>query len=365
MVQEYLNDNEKELLTVLGRNPEMSLKELVDSITYKWKSSVVRKINQFRENKMLSGPVHYVDYGKLCKNPLYRLFCIIELRKNYKTVIEYLKLIEPLIWVYPVLSSHKELLSAGFLSSNKAEVDNLLQVLKENNIIADYIIRSRSHMDMQEPPNFFGDSVPLLDNLLDPCECSVTSFGEYNTKWNECDIATLSYLHGGYQNIKLIEILTNERKLHHREWTYDQIKYSYEKMLKNNLIYKIYYVNPYPVDKCADFFLFLETDDIQLTQTILCNFAKGARLYKEYTFYDNWGLIGCISHPAFLIGLMHKLDQIEEITKKELYQLRSFPPGIAYVGEYSEFTYYDVEEQTLEYPYGLFKEKIKEKLECE
>ncbi|MBU7009129.1 MAG: hypothetical protein HXS46_00445, partial [Theionarchaea archaeon] len=84
-----------------------------------------------------------------------------------------------------------------------------------------------------------------------------------------------------------------------------------------------------------------------------------------YTLCDDWGLMGCICHPAFVVGLMHRLDHIEEITKKELYHLRSFPPGMCYVGEHAEFKYYDVEKQTLEYPCHVFREKIKEKLESE
>ena len=62
---------------------------------------------------------------------------------------------------------------------------------------------------------------------------------------------------------------------------------------------------------------------------------------------------------------MHKLDSIEEIKKKELYHLRSFTPGVRYTGKYSEFDCYDVESQTLEYPYDVFREKIEEKLESQ
>jgi len=366
MAQEYqLNDNEKELLTVIGKNPEMSLKELVNRTQYKRESSIVRKIKQFREQDFLWGPTYVFDYGKLCKNPIHRLFCILELGKSYETVTEYLKLIEPLVWVYPVLSSHKELIGAGFLSSNDAEVKALLQLLKESNIIADFTARARRRWDVMETPNFFGDPVPSLDNLFNPCEFPDISFGQHETEWTECDIRALSHLQGGYESIKIIEILKKERKLHNREWNYSQIKYSYEKMLKNKLIKKIYFIHPYPLDQCADFFLFLKTDNIEVTQRILFNFARGGRIYREYSFYDDWGLMGCVSHPSFVIGLMHKLDQIEEIEKKELYHLRSFPPGIAYVGEHSEFKYYDVKTQTLEYPYRIFQEKIKEKLESE
>ena len=366
MAQEYqLNDNEKELLTVIGKNPELSLKELVNHTKYKRVSSIVRKIKQFRENDMLWGPVYRFNYGKLCKNPLHRLFYIIELGESYEIVIEYLRLIEPLVSVYPVLSSRKGLLIAGFLSSDDAEVKALLQLLKESNIIADYIVRVYRHQPVIETPNFFGDPVPSLDNLLDPCDIPDISSGQYDTEWTECDIVTLSHLQGGYESIKLIEVLKKERKLHNRIWTYEQIKYSYEKMYKNKLIKKISFIFPFSLDQCSDFFLFLKTDNIEVTQRILYNFAREERLYREYSLCDDWGLMGCICHPSFVVGLMHRLDQIEEIEKKELYHLRSFPPGIAYVGEHSEFKYYNFETQKLEYPYHVFREKIKEKLENE
>lgn len=349
----------------MGKYPELSLKELLTLTQYKRVSSIVRKTRQLRELKYLFGPVYFFDFCKLCKNPLCRLFCIIELGKDYETVIEYLRLIEPLVLVYPVLSSHKEVLIAGFLSSNDAEVRVLLQLLKDSNIIADYIVHVRRSRLILENPNFFEDSVPSLDNICDPCEFPDISFGSHDTDWNECDIATLSYLQGGYESVKLVDILKKERKLHNKEWTYAQVKYSHEKMCKNGLIWKMYFIHPYPLEKCADFFLFLKAKDIKVTQRILHNFARGGRIYREYSLCDDWGLIGCICHPQFVLDLMHKLDRVDEIEKKELYHLRSFPPGICYVGEHAEFVYYDVERQTLEYPYHVFKEKIKEKLENE
>jgi len=366
MTQQYqLTDNEKQLLTVLGRHPDMSMNELLNNTPYKQVSTVVKKVNQFKERTIISGPVYSVDYGKLCVNTLHRLYCIVELKRDYETVISYLKLIEPLIWVYPVLSSRKELVNVGLLSSDDAEVSALLQLLKDNNIITDYIVRARRDKRIIENPNFFGDPVPSLDNLLSPCELPTTSFGEYDTEWNECDIRTLAYLYGGYEGIKLTKIQKKERILHDRIWKYQQVRYSYEKMVKNKLIEKEYYIAPFPLDRCADFYLFLKTEDMHLTRRILCNFARGGRVLKEYMLYDNWGTVGCVCHPLFVADLMHELDQVDEITERELYRVRSFPPGIFYAGEHTEFNYYNVETQRLEYPYSRYRGKIKEKLERE
>ncbi len=321
-------------------------------------------MNQFKKQRMLLGPVYYFDLGKLCKNSLCKLFCIIETNQDYETVIEYLKLIEPLIWVYPVLSSHKKLLAASFLSSSSEKVENLLQLLKDSAIITDYVIRVCFHKLILENPNFFGNPVPSLDNLLEPCDLPDLSFGCYDTNWNECDIRTLSYLHGGFKSIKLTDILRKERKSN-RNWTYDQIKYSFRKMVNNKLIKKVYYIHPYPLEQCADFYLFIKTDDRDVTKRIVYNFAKGERIHKEYTIYGDWGLIGCVCHFQVVLNLMHKLDQVKEIKAKEVYHLRSFSSGVSYEGGHSEFNYFDVERQTLEFPCHVFKEKIKENLEKE
>ncbi len=360
-----LTDSERELLNIIGKYPEMSMKELFSRTSYKWISTIAKKLERLKELGILFGPAYYVDYGKLCKNPLHRLLCIIELNQSYEAVIEYLTLIEPLVWVFPVLSPHKDLLTAGFFSSNDKEVRNLLQMLKDNNIISDYIIRVRRHQNVTENPNFFGDSTPSLDNLLDPCDLPDISFGHHNINWTECDIRTLSYLQRGFRGAKLMEILKEEKRVHQNMWTYEQIRYSYMKMIRNGLIEKKYAIYPFLYDQCAHFELYLKTEDSHLTQRILHNFARGGRVYKEYMLCDDWGMIDCISHPLFLLDLMHKLDSIDQIKGKEIYHIRSIHHGVTYLGQFSEFKYFDVDSQTLEYPYRIFKEKITERLESE
>jgi hypothetical protein len=335
--QYHPNDNEKRLLTYLGKNPEASTKELQNHTAYRRKNSVVRKINQLKKQRIIVGSTHLIDYGKLCRNSVRRLICILELNRPYQTVVSYLKLIQPLISLYPVLSAHKEILFATFLTSDRKEVDSLLHLLKENEVINDYFMRPLDGRTIMENPDFFGDLVPNLDNLLAPCQFPDITYGKHDTEWSECDIAVASHLHGEHEPMKLMDILRRERILLNRTWTYDQIKYSYRKMLERHLIRKIHFVCPLPLTQCSDFYLFLKTADIASTERILFNFARGARLYREYSRCENWGMIGCVAHPQFLLDLMYNLDQIEEIT--------------------------DTEDQTLEYPYHEFREHIKTKLE--
>ena len=273
-------------------------------------------------------------------------------------------MIEPLQLIYPVLSPHKNVLVSALLSSDDQKTESIFQLLKDHNIITDYSMRSSDHKRIMENPNLFGDPNPLLDNLLQPGDTPDLSAGEHDTSWNECDLSILRYFGIGGNGPKLIEILREEKKLH-KPWTYEQIKYSHEKMVKNNLIIKIYLVNPFPPSQCVHFLLFLKCEDVHLTQRILCNFAQGERIYKDYSLYGEWGMIICFSHHGFLMNLMSKLDRTEEISEKEVYQLRAFPPLKYWMSRPPEFRYFDFEKQTLHYPYDMYVERIKEKIESE
>lgn len=356
-----ITDSEKELINIIGKLPQTTPKELFDYTKYKWVSTVVRKLEQMKEKDILWGPHYQIDYGKLCKNPLHVLVCIIEFSHSYELLISYLTLIEPLKWIYPVLSPYKKLLHVGFVSSDDKETVDILELLKKHGIITDYVARTCECKWVTENPDFFGDPNPSLDGLLDPCDVPDISFGSHDTTWSECDIRVLPYLQVGYKGTKLIEILRAEKKLHSRNWKYPQVKYSRKKMIDNGLIEKNYSISPFPRTECAHFILFLKTEDIAVTQRILCNFAKGQRVFKEYTLCEDWGMLSCQSHPVFLTGLMQKLDLIDEITEKELYQLRSYP-GKYFFKQSFEDKYYDFPNQTLEYPYTVYKKKIEEKI---
>ena len=356
-----LSKNEKDLLNALGRFPDASMKELLGYTAYKQVTTVARKVNQFKEQMILQGPVYDLNYSKLCKNPLHKLYCILETAQNYETVISYIKLIEPIRFIFPALSPHKKILVAVFYFSNDQGTVSLLDLLKDNNIITDYIVHEWCSKRMVENPNFFGDLTPSLNNLLDPCEIPDIFLECHDTDWNECDITIIPYLR--FNDTKLIEILRKEKKLQ-KSWTYEQVRYSREKMLKNGLIEKKYAVFPFSPDQSTFFDLFLELDDTDLTERILFNFAKNGRVYKEYVLCKDGGMIICVCHHLFLRDVLHKLDQVNQIKEKELYPLRS----ITTEHQFSQsivLKYYDFDEQTLEYPYHVYKEEIKGKLERE
>lgn len=59
----YITEREEELLTVLGKFPDISMKELLSHIKYKWASTVTKKIEQFKKQGIVYGPFYDVDYG--------------------------------------------------------------------------------------------------------------------------------------------------------------------------------------------------------------------------------------------------------------------------------------------------------------
>lgn len=361
-----ITENEKELLHSIGNYPDMPVKELFKHTKYTWERTVLRKIKELREHHILSGPFYDINYTKLCKNPLHKLLCIVESNQDLGTVISYLKEIGSLLWTFPVLSSHKRMLNAGFFSTNDAAMADLLQLLKDNNVITDYSIRVFSTRRMIENPNLFGDFNPPLTNLLEPCHMPDMSLLQYDTEWNECDIKILPYLAGG---AKLIEILRKENL--RKSLTYEQVKYARRKMVKNNLIEKRYIFTPLPVDNCVEFQMFMNLDDTALAPRIVYNFAKGERVYKQYALFEEWGTntilasTSCRSHPLFLRDLTRKLDEIDEIKETEIYLMRSSSSKKYSYHSPPEFSWFDFDEQTLKYPYDVYEEKIKEKIEGE
>lgn len=360
----HLTHREKKLLNAIGRNPDSSMEELLSCTGYKWASTVMKKLEQLKKQFIYSGSTYDLNYEKLCKNPLHKLECIIETDQSYETVITYLKMIESLLWIFPVLSPYKSVLLTGFLSSDDTEMIALFQLLKDNGIISDYIVHTHCSRRIVENPDFFGDPNPSLEGLQNPCGLPDMSLGCHDTVWNECDIMILPYMRAGYEDVKLLEILREEKKLHSRSWTYEEVKYSRDKVIKNGLIEKKYAVFPFPFDQSTQFNLFLQSEDITLTQRILCNFAKEERVYKEYALCEEWGMIYCVSHPSFVTDLMYKLDQIDEIKEKEMYQIRTNPPVKYSFSRFPTYECYDVENQVMKYPYHVYREKIKETLEC-
>ncbi len=191
-----MSDNEKRLLHCIGENPDMPMKELLEHTNYKWERTIKRKIKQLKELPILYGPNYDINYSKLCKNPLYKLYCVLELDLNqrYETVVSYLKLIEPVRWAFPMLSSYKKVLTTGFLSSDNAAMFNMFEMLKESNIITDYVVRVFCSKRLIENPNLFGDPNPPLDTLLNPCDIPDMSFDHHDTCWSKCDISALQHL---------------------------------------------------------------------------------------------------------------------------------------------------------------------------
>ena len=355
-----MNEREKKLLTLLGKHPTMSAEELRIQSDYKWKSTISKKITYFKRHFIVYGPVYFTDYGRLCKNRLNQMYCFIETQEPYDRVVSYLQLIKPLKWVYPIQSPRRTVLDVSLTSSDDSRTKALLQLLKDNYIIQDYTIYSYHCRKITQNPNFSGIFIPRLNNLLEPCEVPDMSLGEHDTRWNECDMRVLPYLETGYKTCRLIEIMKAERNSGYN-WTYEQLRYSLRKMIENRLIQKTYIIYPIRAKYCTIFLLYLKAKSPAQIQRILYNFGRESRIYKHYVSSENWGILCCASHPLFYPNLIQRLD-IDEIVEKDLYHLDPVV-GLSPLDLPTELECFDIEKQTLEYPYHVYEREIREKLE--
>lgn len=60
-----LTDKEKKLLNALGTHPDIPLKDLIEHTTYKRVSSVVRKLEEFKTQRIVRGPLYETNLGYL------------------------------------------------------------------------------------------------------------------------------------------------------------------------------------------------------------------------------------------------------------------------------------------------------------
>lgn len=84
----------------------------------------------------------------------------------------------------------------------------------------------------------------------------------------------------------------------------------------------------------------------------LHNVARNAQVLQSYTRYDEWGFM-CSSHATFLIDF-YKMD-CNEITKKDVYHLCSLS-GNHFLVLSLVLQHVDVDTQTLQYLYHVYKE---------
>lgn len=66
-----------------------------------------------------------------------------------------------------------------------------------------------------------------------------------------------------------------------------------------------------------------------------------------------------------MTDFIHKLDPIDGIKEKWIYQIRSISSKDYMFFQPPDLKYFDFDTQTIEYPYKVYKEKIKKKLESE
>jgi len=158
-----------------------------------------------------------------------------------------------------------------------------------------------------------------------------------------------------------------------KEWKGDlplrEFREAYQLLVSHAVLEKVYYVNPFPRSMCRAFILLLKCKSIEATNRIIFNFGKNVRIFTRSYMLQSvetgtwYGAIYAAGDPFLEGKLMNSLDRCPEIEDRKLFPVRSYPAshwaaqGIPIEG------YYDPETQTLGYPYDLFYERVKQKVE--
>ena len=375
--EDNLTLKRKVMLQYLGKNPDITNKELTALSEYKNPVYVSAVKQKLKKEGYISGPYYDVDLGRFTRNKLSRFVAVLMFRKDYPFIISLLKKIDCFLTLYPVFEQSFKMLIASFVCSDERKLQSIFSYLLEQNILvycdlfvqedAWYLRNPLFITEKHEPVSL----IPSLDGLLDETETPDLSMGEFcSITLNKCDLSLIEDLFIGIGECNLRKISQYERKKEGLFFTYSELKRSAKKLQDHCIISKYYSVYPIPKEKCSRFVLLMRSSEKEKTDRLLFNFGKNARIQERLTYWkalpgkEVYGVVQCVCNPPFLIKLLHELDRYEEIEDKKFYFLRSFPLSY-WARQTIDTRHYEGDTCTLYYPYDQYLEEIKKTVESE
>jgi len=368
-----LTEKRGKLLEILGKKPDLTLKQLADMLDFKNHTYIPRIVKQLRGAGYLSYPFYEIEYRKICRNRLTLAAVIALFKRDYRDIMAILKRIDSYLRFYPIFEQSFKKFVVTFLSSDIRRIKEIMDYLVKKGIFKYYDFYRQDGKFLLINPTFYEPSsgnptttIPKLNNLLEETEIPDLRWEKFSgTKLNFCDLRLLEDLEAGIGECKLPEIQIFERNIKRNNFSYSQLKESFKKLSEKGLIKKKYYVYPIPKEKCYRFLLLLRSDDFEKTRRLVFNFGKNARIQRSVSYWISYtdkkiyGMIQCMCDPLFLLEILRKLDTYEAIKEKKFYFLRSYPANY-WASQSITTDYYDYENQTLHYPYKKYLAEIKE-----
>lgn len=356
--KEKISENEKKLLNVIGRNANLSYKEIMSIVTYKREEIIAKKIKKLRKLDIVRGPYCDINLGAVGLNQIYNITADIMLSPEDRDLIfEILTIIPGVRWVFP--TQQEDRFFTQFHCNHYSVIGKLLNLLEKKKLIT-YRMAASKNRWIKMNPDFFGPSIPDSGTLLDSCILPDLSYSPVKpkTRWSTADLTFMQYLQ--VETDRKTKIRDTEYKEYGHFWTYGQIQSSVRKIESSGIIQsKDFHIAPYPRNKCCTFILLLNASRKKSLVRVLHNFGKGCRIHKTYTVAGNTGFLFCWASPEIALEIIALFDEVGDITTNGLYYLRthtgkylhasSFEPGL-----------FNVESQKWEFPYTRIKKGIED-----
>lgn len=351
-----LNEKEKKILNILGKDHNISVRELMNATAYKWPSTISQKIDKFEKLGYLrKGPYYDLNLSAVGKNQLYFVYADIKFSSQDRDLVfDLVKQIECWTWIYPTIDTNR--LFVLFQVNYYNQIGKLLMLLKEKGLISYDMLTSQNRWILVNP-NFCGEEVPELkdpDPERPPPEVAYPEL-VLDITWREVDLRLMQYLQVRTDNLRKIQKI--EYQKYGNFWEYYQLKHSFKKIVESGIVCgKSHHLSPYPTDECSTLLLFLESKDQKFLLQLMDQFAEGGRIHKVYTLAGDTGLMFLWASPRFMLNLLRYFDEFPDLEVK-VAPLRTH--NSKYLAKQSFCAeHFDIESQRWVFPYSKYEEEI-------
>lgn len=357
-----INENEAKILNTIGNNAYLSNKEVAAIVGYKRINTISKKIKKFKKMNIVRGPYYDLNLSAVGENQIYNVCTdIIFDPENRDLLFEILKKIPGCRWVFPYTGLDR--FFCYFQVNHYKHIGKILKFLRKKKLIQ-YQLFATQYRWIKYNPNFFGSPIPTKKGLRDACTLPDITYPKAHTEpqWYATDLTVMQYLQ--VLSDSPIEIARQEYKQRHNRLTYNQIKYSIQKIKKNNIIKsREYHISPLPREHCSTVVLLLSYDKKKELLKIMENFGKGCLLHKTYTLARSTGIMFLWTYPEAGPNILDVFDSVDSLQSR-MYFLRSH--GTPHLLSFSfEPELFNVDNQRWEYPslktQTLIEEVIKKK----
>jgi DNA-binding Lrp family transcriptional regulator len=356
-----ISKKEKCLLNEIGKNANLSYRDILSIVGYKRENIISKKIRKLRELDILRGPYYDINLGAVGKNQIYNIYAdMTYLPEDRDLVFSVAKHMLGVLWIFPV--QQEDRFFTQFQCNHYSIIGKLLKFLAKKKLITYRMVASKNRW-IKMNPNFFGPPIPDARTLSVPCTLPDISYSCVNPGiiWNRTDLIFMQYLQARTDSKPRIREI--EYKEFGRFWTYDQIQHSFRKIVDSKIIQsKDFYISPYPRSECCTFVLLLEASQKKSLLRVMHNFGKGCRIHKSYTMAGDFGFLFCWASTKIMPEIIELFDTVSDITTKGVYYLRTHKGKYLY-GSSFEAELFNVQNQRWEFPYLRVKKEIENLIE--